>query len=147
MSAIYKIIGQDGKEYGPVTAEQLRQWIAEGRVERGRRCSWTARRTGISSACCRSSRIVSRRKPPVIGPSGPGHSSKSNSHLRWRDWFAEFWPWICCCGFPFNLLGITFSQSSPCRKSAAIPEIYEGRGLAIAGLILSIAPLLFFSGS
>jgi hypothetical protein len=29
---MYKIIGGDGKEYGPVTAEQLRQWIAEGRA-------------------------------------------------------------------------------------------------------------------
>lgn len=29
---MYKIIGADGNEYGPVTAEQLRQWIAEGRV-------------------------------------------------------------------------------------------------------------------
>lgn len=29
---MYKIIGADGKEYGPITAEQLRQWIAEGRV-------------------------------------------------------------------------------------------------------------------
>ena len=29
---MYKVIGADQKEYGPVTAEQLRQWIAEGRV-------------------------------------------------------------------------------------------------------------------
>jgi hypothetical protein len=29
---MYKIIGADKKEYGPVTAEQLRQWITEGRV-------------------------------------------------------------------------------------------------------------------
>ena len=29
---MYKIIGVDGNEYGPVTPEQLRQWIAEGRV-------------------------------------------------------------------------------------------------------------------
>jgi hypothetical protein len=29
---MYKIIGADGREYGPVTAEQLRQWIAEGRA-------------------------------------------------------------------------------------------------------------------
>src|SRR5437868_9575336 len=29
---MYKIIGVDGKEYGPVSAEQLRQWIAEGRA-------------------------------------------------------------------------------------------------------------------
>jgi hypothetical protein len=29
---MYKIIGTDGKEYGPITAEQLKQWIAEGRA-------------------------------------------------------------------------------------------------------------------
>jgi|SRR5579859_4608155 len=29
---MYKIIGADHKEYGPVTADQIRQWIAEGRA-------------------------------------------------------------------------------------------------------------------
>ena len=29
---MYKIIGADQKEYGPVTADQLRQWLTEGRV-------------------------------------------------------------------------------------------------------------------
>lgn len=29
---MYKIIGADGKEYGPVSAEMLRQWITEGRA-------------------------------------------------------------------------------------------------------------------
>ncbi len=29
---MYKIIGADQREYGPVTADQLRQWIAEGRA-------------------------------------------------------------------------------------------------------------------
>lgn len=29
---MYKILGADQKEYGPVTADQLRQWIAEGRA-------------------------------------------------------------------------------------------------------------------
>jgi GYF domain 2 len=29
---MYKIIGADQKEYGPVTADQLRHWLAEGRV-------------------------------------------------------------------------------------------------------------------
>jgi TM2 domain-containing membrane protein YozV len=28
---MYKIIGGDGKEYGPVTAEQIRTWLREGR--------------------------------------------------------------------------------------------------------------------
>ncbi|MCU0785075.1 MAG: DUF4339 domain-containing protein [Verrucomicrobia bacterium] len=29
---MYKIIGADGKEYGPITADQLKQWITEGRA-------------------------------------------------------------------------------------------------------------------
>jgi hypothetical protein len=29
---MYKIIGADGKEYGPVSTEQLHQWLREGRV-------------------------------------------------------------------------------------------------------------------
>src|SRR5256885_1989662 len=31
---MYKIIGEDQKEYGPVHVDQLRRWIAEGRVNR-----------------------------------------------------------------------------------------------------------------
>jgi hypothetical protein len=29
---MYRIIGADGKEYGPITADQVRQWINEGRA-------------------------------------------------------------------------------------------------------------------
>lgn len=29
---MYKIIGADGKEYGPISADQLRQWIVQGRL-------------------------------------------------------------------------------------------------------------------
>ena len=29
---MYKIVGADGKEYGPVTSDQMRQWIAQGRA-------------------------------------------------------------------------------------------------------------------
>ena len=32
MSLIYKILGEDGKEYGPATVEQIRQWIRDGRL-------------------------------------------------------------------------------------------------------------------
>jgi uncharacterized protein YbjT (DUF2867 family) len=32
---MYKIIGADQKEYGPVTAEQVRQWVREGRANMG----------------------------------------------------------------------------------------------------------------
>ena len=31
---MYKILGSDGNEYGPISAEKIRQWILEGRVEK-----------------------------------------------------------------------------------------------------------------
>lgn len=34
---MYKIIGADGKEYGPISAETLKQWIAEGRANQNTR--------------------------------------------------------------------------------------------------------------
>jgi TM2 domain-containing membrane protein YozV len=29
---MYKIIGADGRQYGPISAEQVKQWVAEGRA-------------------------------------------------------------------------------------------------------------------
>ena len=31
---MYKILGSDGSEYGPLSAEKIKQWILEGRVEK-----------------------------------------------------------------------------------------------------------------
>jgi len=31
---MYKILGSDGNEYGPVSVEQVKKWIAENRVEK-----------------------------------------------------------------------------------------------------------------
>jgi hypothetical protein len=30
----YQVMGEDGQEYGPVSAEQIRQWFMEQRLER-----------------------------------------------------------------------------------------------------------------
>ena len=30
----YMVMGEDGKEYGPATAEEIRHWVAEGRMDR-----------------------------------------------------------------------------------------------------------------
>ena len=30
---MYKIVGVDGQQYGPVSAEEIRHWIAENRVK------------------------------------------------------------------------------------------------------------------
>ncbi len=91
MSAIYKIIGEDGREYGPATAEQVRQWIAEGRAEHRTPVFVTARRTGTSSACCPEFAgcfAAPAGTPPPIAPpprgtSNAGRMAKTNSYALW----------------------------------------------------------------
>jgi multisubunit Na+/H+ antiporter MnhG subunit len=51
----------------------------------------------------------------------------------------------CCCGCPFNILGLVFSLIGLLQINRH-PELYEGRGLAIAGLILSVASLVLAFG-
>jgi starvation-inducible outer membrane lipoprotein len=49
---------------------------------------------------------------------------------------------LCCCyGLPFNLLGIVFSAVALAQIKND-PEHYQGRGLAIAGLVLSVLSFL-----
>ena len=48
---------------------------------------------------------------------------------------------FCCCKFLFGLLGMIFSLVGLSQINRH-PELYEGRGLAIAGLVLSILSLL-----
>lgn len=50
---------------------------------------------------------------------------------------------FCCC--PFNILGLVFSLIGLSQINRH-PDLYEGRGLAIAGLILSAASLILGFG-
>ena len=153
MSAIYKFIGNDGKEYGPVTGEQMRQWIAEGRVDTrtpvfvdGAK-DWNFVGLLPEFAGC----FPKSAAPPTIAPpprtgSAAGRMAKTNSCAQAGLIFGILSVTCCCCGFPFALLGLVFSLVALSQISAN-PELHEGRGIAIAGLVLSILSLLLGAGS
>lgn len=152
MSAIYKIIGEDGKEYGPATGEQIRRWIAEGRVERrtpvfvdGAK-DWNFAGLLPEFAGC----FTASDAPPTIAPlksgaSAAGQMPKTNSFATAGLVFGILSvTFVCCCGgFPFNVLGLVFSIIAFVQISEH-PERHEGRGLAMGGLVLSIASFLIF---
>lgn len=153
MSAIYKIIGDDGKEYGPATLEQVRQWIAEGRVES---------RTPVFVDGAKDWNFVGLLPefaggfaapvtppaiaPPLRGAATAGRLAKTNSYAQAGMIFGILSVTCCCCGFPFGILGLVFSLIGLSQISAN-PELHAGRGLAIAGLILSVLSLLLGAGS
>ncbi len=143
MSANHKIIGADGRQYGPISADQIRQWIAEGRVESrtpvftdGAK-DWTF--VGLLPEF--ASQFVTQA-PPTIAP--PVHARRTNGFATAGMVFGVLSLILCCCyGFPCNILGLVFSSVALLQINRH-PETQEGRGLAIAGLALSLASLLIY---
>ena len=146
---MYKIIGADGREYGPVAAGQLRQWLAEGRAN----LQTLALAPGATEwkplgALPEFAGQFAWPSPPVMGPVPgrlmPASPRKTNAFAVWGLIFGIL-SVICCCGCPFNILGLVFSLVGLSQISRH-PELYEGRGSAMAGLMLSVAGLLLGFG-
>ncbi|MDD5138691.1 MAG: DUF4190 domain-containing protein [Verrucomicrobiales bacterium] len=151
MNAIYKIIGQDGHEYGPATAEQIRQWVSEGRVERqtpvfmdGAKDWNFVGQLPEFTGCFAASGTPPLIAPPPRGASTAGRLAKTNSYAQAGMIFGIL-SVTCCCGFPLGILGLVFSLIGLSQINAN-PQLHEGRGMAIAGLILSILSLLLGAG-
>ncbi len=139
---MYKLIGTDGRMYGPVTPEQFRQWITEGRVNA---------QTLVQPVGCQDWKPLAEfpelLPPPVI----------NNSPLRVTvpprtNGFAiaslvlTSVGWVTiCCGPVVWIIGIIFSSIalSQIKRSAGTQT---GKGMALAGLWLSIAGLLAIAG-
>jgi hypothetical protein len=150
---MYKIIGANGQQYGPVDGDQIRQWIAEGRVERETPVfADGAKDWNFVGLLPEFTGLFAGATPPPIAPLPPGTATagrlpKTNSFALAGLIFGilSVTLFCCCCGFPFSLLGLIFSLTGLSQVKHN-PHLYEGRSLAVAGLILSIASLVFSVG-
>jgi len=138
--AMYKIVGADGRLYGPVSVEQLRQWIAEGRANaQTQTLAEGATEWKSLGALPEFAGHFAPQIPPTIRP--PSYQiRRTNSHAMAGLIFGLL-AFFCCCKFLFGALGIIFSLVGLSQINER-PDLYEGRGLAIAGLVLSILSLL-----
>jgi len=144
--AMYKIIGADGKEYGPITAEQLRQWIAEGRANGQTKVlsegatDWKPVTEFPEFAGSLGSMPAASLIP---GPLPMMQAPRTNPMaITGMILGILALPFLCCChGLPFNVLGIIFSAIalSQIKKD---PQNEQGKAMAIAGLVLSILSLV-----
>ena len=144
---MYKIIGADGREYGPITADQLREWIAEGRANGQTRAQaegaaqWKPLTEYLEFAPALG------RTPPSLPAPGPIYlapTRRTNSLavMGMVMGILAITCGMCCCyGVPFNLLGIVFSLVA-LAQIRNDPQSQEGTGQAIAGLVLSLLSLL-----
>lgn len=144
---MYRIIGADGREYGPAIADQVREWQAEGRVNAQTRVlAEGADQWKPLSEYPEFFPTLARSTPPLPAP-GPIYLAPT----RWNNSMAvmglvmgvlSITCGMCCCyGLPFNVLGIVFSLVALAQIQNN-PQSQQGRPLAIAGLVLSILSLV-----
>lgn len=142
---MYKIIGADQQEYGPVSAEQLRQWIAEGRVNSQTRArledgEWKPLQTFPEFLPT----LTAFSTPPVF-PTGPasGMAEKTNGLAIAGLVFGILGVLPCLCCRPIlSTLGLIFSSIALAQTSNH--PMQAGRGMAIAGIVLSVLGLIGF---
>ena len=151
---MYKIIGADGREYGPITAEQLRDWIAEGRANAQTRAmaegtgQWKPLTEYLEFAPALG-RTPPLQPAPALMPAPPPPRTNTLALMSMFMGILAMTCGMCCCyGMPFNVLGVVFSlvALAQIRNDA---RSQDGRGMAIAGLVLSLLSLvmaaLFFA--
>jgi hypothetical protein len=140
--SLYQIVGADGRQYGPVSGEQLRQWIAEGRANAQTQAFGEgAAEWKPLGALPEFAGLFAPPVPPTIRPPVSGPIRKTNACAMAGLIFGVL-AFFCCCKFLFGVLGIIFSLIGLSQINRH-PEFYEGRGPAIIGLVVSILSLLF----
>jgi len=143
---MYKIIGADGREYGPITAERLREWIAEGRANAQTRAQaegtaqWKPLTEYLEFAPLLARTPLPRFAPaPISITPTPRTNPMALASLVMG--ILALTCCVCCCGccygFPFNVLGVIFALVALSQINHD-PQSQQGRGLAIAGLVLCV---------
>ncbi len=145
---MYKILGTDNKEYGPVSAEQLRQWILQGRANRNTlvqaegATSWKP-----LSLFPEFSATLGSVAPTLPAPQPVQAVSDGTNGLAVASLVAGIvsLPGVACCCFPTLVtapLGIVFGIIALSQVKGRPQQ--SGRGMAWTGIALSIAALMLF---
>ena len=143
---MYKIIGNDGKSYGPATAAQIMEWIAEGRVESRTAVLYEGSTEWTFLGLLPEFASKFSGGPPIIAPNKIGAmSARSTNSFANAGLICGIVSCICCCGCPFNILGLIFSIIALAQINTQV-EKQDGWGIATIGLICSAASLVFSFG-
>ena len=153
LPTVYKVLGTDNKEYGPVGAEVLRHWIIERRANAQTfvRPEGTAEWRPLMSFPEFAETLAGQPQPaaapplplamPRSGPSAPVISeTRETSGLAVASLVLGIVGMFSCgiTALPGLIIGIV--SLSKIRKSNGKPS---GKGLGIAGICASIVSLLF----
>jgi hypothetical protein len=145
---MYKIIGADGKEYGPVNLDRLREWLGQGRFTPRTKVQCAGGTEWIEADqvpelaplfVSQEVRRVGQGAPPIIKP--PTSSSVQQKGLAITSLV------LGLCSFALCLSVVTGIPAIICghvarHRAARFPAQYAGGGIALAGTILGYLSLV-----
>ena len=144
---MYKIIGADLKEYGPVSSDQIRQWLAEGRVN-GQTKIQAADSTEWRSLAEIPEFALLLPKAPLPPPVRPVPITPltpqaSTSQLAVWAMITGICSLLCCCGWFIVAPTAIVLGAVALSRLKAHPEL-TGSGFAIAGIVLGVLAILVY---
>ena len=146
---MYRMIGADGREYGPVSAEQLRQWIGQGRANAATSVlpEGTTEWKPLGSLPEFSMQFAAPATQPVFAnPSVPTLRTSGFAVAGLVSGIFALTFGLCCCyGLPFSLAGITFSLIA-INQINSQPERFDGKTMAFIAIGLCCLSLLIAVG-
>jgi hypothetical protein len=144
---MYKIIGADLKEYGPVSVEQLRQWISEGRVNGQTKVQAADSAEWKSVADCPEFADILPKAPQPIAtpttPITPLPMPLRNSQMAVWSMVLGIGSLLCCCGW-FLVAPVAIVLGAVALSQLKSHPELTGRGFAIVGIILGILAILVY---
>ena len=145
---MYKIIGADGKEYGPIPADVLRQWIAEGRADARTRIllegttEWKALAEfpefGLAS-------VGTAAPPPSLAVASPAAADAVNGPAVGLMVTAILGFVLQATGLVFRLVGTSVMAMQ--RDMPGWVTMLSGTLGVVAGIIGILVSLLIFIGA
>lgn len=142
---MYKIIGADQKEYGPITEDQLRHWIAEGRINGESKVQaegsgvWKKASEFPEFATALASAAPLAHTGPIRMAPAPVAQSKTNLVAIW-SMVTGIIALITCCGWILGPLPIVLGCIGLSQLKNNPQQI--GSGYAIAGIVLGVVCLI-----
>jgi hypothetical protein len=145
---MYKIIGADQKEYGPVSADQLRQWIAEGRVNAQTKVQAAdATEWKAMAEVPEFSEVLPKAPLPTptpVVPIRPLPAQPANSQMAVWSMVMGVLSLLCCCGWYLVAPAAIVLGAMALSQLKTHPEL-TGGGFAMTGIILGIAAILIWA--
>jgi hypothetical protein len=141
---MYKIIGSDGKEYGPISLEQLQQWRAEGRINARTRVLGTGGTEWKTAADFPELGFAMPPGIPVpgISPPPPALPTEQKNGLAITSFVLGLVSLFLCFFAPLaGIPAIVCGHIAHARTRRASGQ-FGGSGFAIAGFVLGYCGLL-----